>query len=98
MSEEIRVFKNGRVVVKDGLVTATVDMRKEGIRRWSVEDRRAKYRFYYGPFSSNPNDSESGISELDCLLLSSNPSIDKKLAVARKMLNLHFREDVMEAA
>ena len=60
-SEEVKVFKNGKVEVRRGIVTATVDPRKHGMERWTIVVRppgRFKprvglngYRVIYGPFA-----------------------------------------------
>ena len=61
MTDIIKVFKNGKVMVRRGIVTATVDPRQKGMRRWNIEVRPpgrfkpivglAGYRVYYGPFT-----------------------------------------------
>ena len=107
MSDIIKIFKNGKVEVRRGIVTATVDPREHGMKRWHVEVRppgRFKpriglvgYRSYYGPFEDffgkgNPKT----ITEQDAITLAGNPTAEEKLRQAVKMLDWHFYEEEAE--
>lgn len=103
MSDIIKVFKNGKVVVRRGIVTATVDPRKIGMRRWNIEVRppgRFKtriglvgYRYYFGPFEAHGKMNPKVITEQDAITLAGNPTAEEKLRQAVKMLDWHFYEE-----
>jgi hypothetical protein len=58
--DQIKVYKDGRVDVVRGEVTATVDPRLEGMKRWRVISKKP-YRVYYGPFlRGDPDFVENG--------------------------------------
>jgi hypothetical protein len=104
----IKVFKNGKVMVRRGIVTATVDQRKEGMKQWHVEVRptgRPKpkigivgYRSYYGPFEDFGKVNPKTITEHDAITLAGKPTTEDKLAMAQKMLDWHFYEEDAEAS
>jgi hypothetical protein len=99
----IKVFKNGKVMVRRGIVTATVDPRKKGMERWHVEVRppgRFKpriglvgYRSYYGPFEQHGKVNPKTITEQDGWTLAKGTTTENKLKMAEKMLNWHFYEE-----
>jgi hypothetical protein len=89
VTDVIREYKNGKLTVRRGDVTATVDLRCEGMKRWTIRVDRL-YRIYYGPFARHENKPEGGVSEKDARLLEQAPTYENKLAVAQKMLDVHF--------
>ncbi len=99
----IRVFKNGKVVVRRGIVTATVDPRKIGMRRWNIKvlpPGRFKpriglvgYRSYFGPFEAYGKVNQKAITEQDAFAIVDGGNVEEKLAQAAKMLDWHFNED-----
>ena len=105
MTDIVKVFKNGKVEVRRGGVTATVDPRKRGIDRWFIEVRPPAvtpgngYSVYYGPFygpfqENGSGETDSAITEQDAVTLHGNPTTEDKLAMARKMLDWHFQEEM----
>ena len=108
-SEEVKVFKNGKVEVRRGIVTATVDPRKHGMERWTIVVRppgRFKprvglkgYRVIYGPFSKKHDldDELFSITERDASLLAGDvigkATTEDKLRVAQKMLDWYFSQE-----
>ena len=103
----IKVFKNGKVMVRRGIVTATVDPREHGMKRWWVEVRppgRFKpriglvgYRSYYGPFEAFGKVNPKAITEQDAMTLAGNPTAEDKLRQAVKMLDWYFYEEAAKA-
>ena len=95
-TDTIKVFKNGKVWVRRGIVTATVDPRRRGIERWLVEVKADKhgqgYRVYYGPFKEHNSANNDAITVEDAVALQGNLTTKDKLAMARKMLDWHFKE------
>ena len=100
MMETVKLFKNGKIMVTRGIVTATVDPRQKGMNRWRVEVRppgRFKpgvglkgYRVYYGPFADHGvEEHPRAITEKDALGFTE----EDKLRMARKMLEHHFYEE-----
>ena len=96
----IKVFKNGKVWVRRGIVTATIDPRQYGSARWSVEVKppgRRKpgdgYRFYYGPFGAHGSKDDEAITEQDAVILAGKATTKDKVRMARKMLDWHFKEE-----
>jgi hypothetical protein len=73
LQEAVKVFKNGKVEVRRGIVTATVDSRRKGMERWTLVVRppgRFKprvgiegYRVIYGPFAKHKNLDENPLEE-----------------------------------
>jgi hypothetical protein len=102
-ADTIKTFKNGKVMVTRGIVTATVDPREHGMNRWRVEVRplgRFKpvvglkgYRVYYGPFEAHGKVNSAAITEQDAITLAGKHPVGDKLAMARKMLDWHFEEE-----
>lgn len=102
MSDIIKVFKNGKVIVRRGIVTATVDHRKHGMERWHIEVRPpgrfkpriglVEYRSYYGPFEDFGKVNPKAITKHDAITLAGNPTAEDKLRQAVKMLDWHFHE------
>ena len=103
ITDIIKVFKNGKVTVRRGIVTATVDPRKIGMRRWNIEVRPpgrfkprvglAGYRSYFGPFEAHGKMNPKAITEQDAFAIVDGGSVEEKLAQAVKMLDWHFNED-----
>ena len=110
--DTIKSFKNGKVQVTRGFVTATVDPRQRGMRRWSIEvkppRKRGKpwdgYRFYYGPLDAPTNRNRltfsntpsKAISEEDAWAIMEGGTMEVKVAQAIKMLNWHFEHPIKQ--
>jgi hypothetical protein len=107
MSDIIKLFKNGKVIVRRGIVTATVDPRQRGMKRWHVEVRPpgrfksgiglAGYRVYYGPFEAHGAVNPKAITERDAMELEGRPTGEVKVKMAVKMLDWHFHEEAVGA-
>ncbi len=110
MSDTINVFKNGKVEVKRGFVTATVDPREHGMKRWHILVRppgRLKpivglvgYRSIFGPFADcGIEDHPRAITEKDGWLfegIPNNATTEDKVRMAVKMLDGHFHNEELE--